>query len=159
MNSQKESDLKTYKAFRKGIIKLGYNIEEVETWHYAGGFCAGDISSNESRKIEDFRLRKLWEYVMGNNIDIPDEDPQSFCPCETEIVYNHIIVNDPNGEEPEYIIIGSECAKRFSNNNDGLKGKRKCIKCGEFHRNKKTRFERNILEYNLLKAYFKKKLY
>jgi hypothetical protein len=126
-----------YHCFVKAVKDRGYTMEEIKTWTYAGGFWgSGRHARPEINCYEDARLRRKWVEVMGDDIDIPDDEIVEKCICGVDIMWAHIIVDNPKAEAPEVLIIGSECVKCYSNNGDGLKTYKRCELCNEKHRNK-----------------------
>lgn len=137
-----EEDLEnkvTYIKFIEGLEKAGLDLDDVNNnWIYAGGFS--NTCNTEQEKSKDNELRTRW-FLAFPGEEIPDKDPADYCICETEIKYNHILVNKKLYDETkdiEYIIIGSECVRNFCT--IGLKVTRPCAnpKCKERHRNRKT---------------------
>jgi len=126
-----------YYCFRQAVKDRGYTMEQIKTWTYAGGFWGlGRHACPEINSHEDTRLRRKWVEVMGDDIDIPDDEIVEQCICDVHIKWAHIIVDDPQAENPEVLIIGSECVKCYSNDGDGLKTYKRCDSCNEKHRNK-----------------------
>ena len=126
-----------YYCFRKAVRERGYTMEQIKNWTYAGGFWGlGQHACAEINSPEDSRLRRKWVEVMGDDIEIPDDEIIEECICEVHIKWAHIIVDDPQAVNPEVLIIGSECVKCYSNDGDGLKTYKHCSECNEKHRNK-----------------------
>jgi len=137
LDTETPIDKKAYKQFVEGIKKKGYTMDEIKNWTYAGGFWGlGKNCVPSIHRCEDFRLRKKWYDVMGDDIEIPDDEIIEECVCKVHIKWAHIIVNDPEADNPEALIIGSECVRCYSNGGDGLKTFKKCSGCNIRHRNK-----------------------
>ena len=136
-----------YYKFKENLKEQeGISIEELlEDWIYAGGFSKSIQTA--FHKVMDDALRKKWKLVMeGTEFveAIPDEDVRDNCICETEIVYNIILVNNKllkNGIL-KYIIIGTKCCRNFLY---GCKVTIACANrnCYNRHRNRKTKYCNN----------------
>lgn len=132
-----QTDKKAYKKFVEAVQAAGYTMEEIKKWSYAGGFHR-DLVDTGVNLAEDSRLRAIWRLVMGPDAQIPDDQPSKECICGEKIDWNHIIVDNPEAEEPEFLIIGSVCVTCYSNGGNGLKVIRNCELCNAEHRNRKT---------------------
>jgi hypothetical protein len=140
MKSEKEIDL--YQRFYNKLEK-NYKLSKADiiNWTYAGYFNADSVNmtdyANNSRsheyKLEVDRGVRLWEAVMGK-IPMPYEQAEKECVCGVKIIWNHILVEDPEAEETEIIIIGSECIDNFLK----ISRKRKCKFCEVEIRNIKS---------------------
>tara|TARA_R110001599_G_scaffold112217_1_gene276913 strand:- start:22 stop:606 length:585 start_codon:yes stop_codon:yes gene_type:complete len=137
-NELEEINKAPYYCFIKGVKDRGYTMEQVKNWTYAGGFWGlGRRACPEINLEEDSRLRSKWDEVMGTHMQIPDDNIIQDCICDVHIKWAHLIVDDPDAEEPHCLIIGSECVRCYSNSGDGLKTYKKCTSCNAKHRNKK----------------------
>ena len=135
-----KNEKEAYYCFREAVKDRGYTMDEIKTWTYAGGFWGlGRHACPEINNDEDDRLRRKWVDVMGKENVIPDDERIEDCICGVHIKWAHIIVDDPQAEAPEYLIIGSECVNSYSNDGDGLKTYKRCELCNEKHRNKGDR--------------------
>ena len=115
--------------------KYGYTLKDIEGWTHAGWFIYGITKETMDQWTEEklanhgskvaLGLRK-WKNVMGNDVDMPYELGEPKCVCDVDICWNHIIVDDPKAEEPEMLILGSECIKGFFNIDTDCK----CSRCG-----------------------------
>ena len=107
---------KLYKRFIAGLEKLGYTIEDLKHFKYAGG----DKGANAS-----------YFATCG----LLDEKPshKSKCICEHDIVENCYIVD----RDGNVLILGNCCIKKFvPEENQG----RRCNKCNQKHRNHKDNY-------------------
>ena len=134
-NSSTETEVDLYPKFYKELWEQ-YNLtkEEIIKWTYAGFFHidVGNIRKNIVPHLpphilnEHNRGVRIWKDVMGE-IEIPSELSEYECVCGVSILWNHVLVEDPNAEELSVIIIGSECIDKFLN----ISRKRKCKICRE----------------------------
>ena len=132
-----------YKKFKDNLLeRYGYTVEDISSWTHAGWFPYG-ITQNIMNSWVGNRLAKFnsevsrgiqkWKNVMGD-IPMPLEYGEKHCVCDVEIIWNHIIVDDPSKDEFEMLIIGRECIKGFGNINIGCK----CSICGTKINNSKS---------------------
>jgi len=120
----KQTKKMCYKRFWDNLL-LKYNIKEEEliTWTYAGWFSNDIESATDAAHI--YNGKRRWRDEMGD-LELPYHLKESHCVCEVEIIWNHILVDDPYADEPQIIIIGSECIDKFLK----IDRRRKCSNCG-----------------------------
>ena len=134
-------DNKNYAKFLNGINSLGLDVYELnKNWIYAGGFA--NTTNTDQQKVKDNALRLEWKNCMGD-VEIPDDEPEDTCCCNTDIIYNYILLNKKlydEKDEIEYIILGSECIKNFTEIK--LIVYKTCEKkgCFEKHKNRKSNY-------------------
>lgn len=137
----KNEDKIAYYKFIEGLKELDIDIDDLnENWIYAGGFSKS--INTPQNQVMDNALRMKWTITMPKE-NIPDDEPQDYCICGTEILYNHFLINKKlydEKQEIEYIIVGSECIRNFCEN--GCKVYKTCEEkgCFERHRNRNTNY-------------------
>ena len=115
-------------------LKYRYKLEDIANWTHAGWFPNGMTEELKKTWVGE-RLNNYndkarlgiqkWKHVMGD-IDMPYDYSEPACVCDVEIMWNHIIVDDPRKDEFEILILGSECITGFLNIDLGCK----CSLCG-----------------------------
>jgi len=138
----------TYKKFLDGLKELEISEKELNKfWKYVGGFVVGSVDDTPLDIVahnEDRRLRSIYYSIMGHHLPLQiSDDAQEKCICDTDIKYNHILLNWDLWEkegELDYIIIGSKCCRDFTEN--GIVVSLPCKKqgCPNFHKNKKVEY-------------------
>ena len=140
MESEKEIDL--YLRFYNQLWdKYQLRKADIINWTYAGYFNADSYNMTEEAnnnlsheiKLDINRGYRLWEDIMGDT-PMPYDQVEKECVCGVKIIWNHILVKDPEAEETEIIIIGSECIDNFLH----ISRKRKCQVCEKEIRNIKS---------------------
>ena len=112
-----------YKKFWDNLkINYGLTQEQLIKWEYAGCFPNEIVSRTDQAKVSNGKRR--WCDVMGDQ-PMPYEMVETKCVCDVDIIWNHILVEDPNAEEITIIILGSECIENYTD----ISKKRKCSVC------------------------------
>lgn len=124
-----------YDRFEQQLIKkYGLKLDDIKHYTHAGWFpndipemtqWARDRLNNHTNKVN--QGVRVWKRVMGNDVEMPYDLREYQCVCGVKIIWNHILVDDPKAEEPEILIIGSECIGGFCN----ISMNSKCILCGD----------------------------
>ena len=115
--------------------KHKYTLKDIANWTHAGWFpygmteelkktWVGDRLANHNDEVRSGELK--WKNVMGEDMPMPYHLAEPKCVCEVDIIWNHIIVDDPTKDECEILILGSECIEGFTNIDLGCK----CSICG-----------------------------
>ena len=117
-----------YEKFWDNLKKdYGVTQEQLIKWVYAG-FFPNELGS-KTDKAKVYNGKRLWRDIMGDQ-PMPYEMVETQCVCDVEIIWNHILVEDPNAEEITIIILGSECIENYTD----ISKKRTCsicnVKCG-----------------------------
>lgn len=124
------SEVDLYKKFYDELWK-DYKLkkEDIIGWTYAGYFPRDNWEASDLKDGEDFHSKKIlgerhWKAIMGD-LEMPKELQSELCVCKVRILWNHIIVDDPKKDNPECLILGSECIDKFC----GISRNRKCSIC------------------------------
>jgi len=123
-------DTELSKRFKRGLkAKYDMNLEELINWKFVGFFS--NMNKDDIENTIDFHSKKetgqnIWNSYFPD-IEIPTHLAEDKCVCDTKIFWNYILVEDEKAEEPNIIIIGSECIKHFEI--DKISKKLKCKRC------------------------------
>lgn len=132
-----DCDKELYQRFvNKLWDKHKKKLEDIKNWTFAGYFAYG-VTKATIDQWTDERLAshgskvmlglRIWKRVMGEEFEMPVDQGEPKCVCDVDIQWNYIIVDDPKAEEPEMLILGSECIKGFFN----IDTDSKCSLCGD----------------------------